>query len=277
MLRGAMRFLLLCSVLACQVPAPEEPAGLPEQEDEPAARTANRFHPLHAAREEMQERGLIPTGLRPMVPTGYACPEASSFFGARTRGDGSLRDTRFYHGYHSGLDIPVPIGTPILAVARGVVVFEDDGTGDGIAGIQLIIQHAPRNTGLRLWLYSVYKHLAEPSPLQLGEIVEVGQVVGRVGQPGGEHYAEKEGPHVHLTMFGSPVRDYVADRMFGPRAGFWVDPLALFRGPPLRSEEIAELPPSELLVNVPIQLADRTRIPLGTRAVWPVACRSARH
>ncbi|MBM3559674.1 MAG: hypothetical protein FJX53_07335 [Alphaproteobacteria bacterium] len=67
----------------------------------------------------MRARGLLPTGLDIVYPADAECPVSNSPFAASRRGDGSQRSPRFYRGRHSGMDIPVPEGTSILAVADG--------------------------------------------------------------------------------------------------------------------------------------------------------------
>ena len=72
--------------------------------------------------EEQQAVGLISTGLKPLYPIQDSCLEVSSPFASLTRYDGSQRTPFSNHGYHGGMDISLKIGTPIIAVADGVVV-----------------------------------------------------------------------------------------------------------------------------------------------------------
>jgi hypothetical protein len=123
-----------------------------------------------ATLEVLRARGLDSTGLRPVYPTAHSCPEIGSPFAATTRADGSRRNSRFFHGLHSGADIYVPEGTPILAIAAGEVVNKY--RGYGIGGIDLILRHSPDDTGRAEWIYSSYKHLKALPTHAIGQRLE---------------------------------------------------------------------------------------------------------
>ena len=79
-------------------------------------------------------------------------------------------------GLHFGLDFSVPCGTPLVAVADGVVAYVDN----------LSFGSAPHNVILRheaIGLTSLYGHLLDTSPLQAGQIVTQGQLIGYSGDP----------------------------------------------------------------------------------------------
>src|SRR3989338_4266507 len=134
-----------------------------DDSDQPSNREISQkyFRPTRASLSGLRERGLEETGLVAVYPKDAVCPQANSFFADGKRGDGSPRNPRFNHGMHAGLDIPAPAGTPILAIADGVVVAKKEETPDGIGGIGIVIQHAPADTGYSVWLYTRYKHLKE--------------------------------------------------------------------------------------------------------------------
>jgi len=235
--------------------------------------TIGAFFPQRAIVEAMRRRGFLATGLKPVYPADAKCPEANSFFADTTRGDGSTRNARFYVGYHGGLDIPAPEGTPILAVADGTLVHA--GEGGSIGGIGIVLRHAPEDTGFPLWVYTEYKHLREPPNLELGRRVRMGEVIaysGKTGTVGSRAYGAAGHPHLHLTAWYAPGDQYRAGRMLIPLGGQWMDPLALFRGTPLASAEIAALPEQAKKTPLPYKRTNGRVVPSHARIVWPFAC-----
>lgn len=104
---------------------------------------------------------------------------------------------------HTGEDIAAPIGTPVLAIADGKVMWADWGTklpGDNshagwvsrfyldkdFCGIPVILEHDD--------CYSIYSHLNE-TDLNNFEMVKQGQIIGRVGNTG-----YSTGPHLHWEI-----------------------------------------------------------------------------
>ena len=69
-----------------------------------------------------EDEPIAPTGLKPVYPAQARCAEIVSLFGAQTRYDGSMRQRNAFGGYHGGIDITLPEGTPLLALAAGTVV-----------------------------------------------------------------------------------------------------------------------------------------------------------
>jgi murein DD-endopeptidase MepM/ murein hydrolase activator NlpD len=98
-----------------------------------------------------------------------------------------------YDGSHVGVDIRAPIGTPVLAIANGVVVkTKFDETGDGK---YIVIRH--ENVvfgGESQTLYSSYLHLAEIA-VEEGQKISKGAVIGKVGMTG-----ITTTPHLHFQI-----------------------------------------------------------------------------
>ena len=98
---------------------------------------------------------------------------------------------------HTGLDFAAPSGTPIVAVARGVVT---EVGYDGAYGNKTVIT---LDDGTELWFCHQTSYA-----VSVGESVTPGQVIGYVGSTG-----NTTGPHLHLEVrpgAGDPVDPYAA-------------------------------------------------------------------
>lgn len=110
-------------------------------------------------------------------------------------------------GSHPGLDIPLAVGTPVLAMMNGVVertVERSWGFGNTVVVRHFDVPH-PEQEGLKEDLYSVYAHLSEIHVVE-GDVVRRGQMVGASGQTG-----IATTPHLHVQM----------DREDAPFHPFW--------------------------------------------------------
>ncbi|OOZ38991.1 hypothetical protein BOW53_13395 [Solemya pervernicosa gill symbiont] len=231
------------------------------------------FSPMGSSYSQIKAGGLVETGLKPIYPANADCPDIDSPFAATTRGDGSRRSQRFFHGHHSGSDIPIPEGTPILAVAAGTVVEVSEGAN--IGGLALILQHSPEQTGLPLWSYSQYKHLQQLPDYKVGDRLNMGDTVGNTGTTGttGGYYGASGHSHLHLALFTSPNDRYEKRRSFIPDQGKWLDLMALYRGEPFDSRALADLPRGEKKVTIPYRLTTGETVPVETKVIWPYACK----
>lgn len=124
-------------------------------------------------------QAVVVDGLRlqvaQMVPGGLLY----SRFGARGSAGGG-------GGYHRGIDISAPRGTPIRAAAAGEVVEMGH---SGAYGRLLRIRHSPH-------VETVYAHLSAFAPqLAVGRAVAAGEVIGHVGMSG-----RATGPHLHFEV-----------------------------------------------------------------------------
>ena len=91
-----------------------------------------------------------------------------------------------WKGYHTGQDYAQPEGTPVRAVASGVVF--DDNPGSSY-GEYVQIDHG---NGYQ----TLYGHLKSGSKrVRVGDTVQTGQVIGLVGQTG-----NVTGPHLHFEV-----------------------------------------------------------------------------
>ncbi len=108
-----------------------------------------------------------------------------SFYGNRRSYNGSP-----FTYFHTGLDFCGGVGTDIYAVAAGVVVFAGPLT---VRGNATMIDHG--------WgIYTGYMHQSEIL-VKVGDKVEAGQLIGRIGGTG-----RVTGAHLHLEVFTGGVQ-----------------------------------------------------------------------
>ena len=110
--------------------------------------------------------------------------------------------------FHHGIDVALPVGTPLTAPADGVVVKKGNGPSGGVT---LILKHEDNR-------HTVYYHLQKPSHLLKGTRVERGELIAYSGNTGAS-----TGPHLHFEVRRSA------------RWGDTVDPM-----PYLQAEETPE-------------------------------------
>lgn len=108
--------------------------------------------------------------------------------------------------HHTGQDFPAAVGTPIYAVASGIILSP---TAGGWAGTNVVIQHF--NGGATL-----YAHMSK-RVVSTGQAVKAGQLIGYVGVTG-----RTFGAHLHMEYYKpgvTPGKVYEAS-----------DPMAFIRG-----------------------------------------------
>ena len=216
---------------------------------------------------------IRPSGLQPQYPSQVICPEIASPFGAQTRFDGSRRPAWEFGGYHGGIDISVPEGTPLLSLAAGAVVSK--GEGGQLEGNYLWLRHGPEDTGLEYWVYAKYQHLESLPDLPIGARVKRGQAVARSGKTGttGGHFGASSYPHLHLTTRRSSKDDLNVGSRGSTGGQNLFDPLAIYHDARAMSHDPADSRPDQPTVAIPYVTTDGQVWPQNTRVVWPVACR----
>ena len=247
-------------------------------------------------------RGMFETGLRPQFAANVRCRGIDENWAINYT---YKRDREAYHG---GIDMPAPFGTPIVAAASGTVVgvYSDP---DSYRGIEVILRHTPQDTGIPLYIYTVYAHLEKKPTLSVGDRVRLGDVVGltgntgrtperrrgrrqggdRGGRSGGRGNLAGDGggsgrlggggsqgrrPAVHFAVYYSASPKYAAlPQIVIPADGYWMDPNALYRGrPPFDSNSVRALPAAEKRVPIPYMLPNHEVFPAGTKLIWPYTC-----
>ncbi|PWH19705.1 MAG: hypothetical protein DDG59_02015 [Anaerolineae bacterium] len=104
----------------------------------------------------------------------------------------------FRNVVHTGIDIPLKVGTPIYAAGDGRVAWSGYGlmsgeyNPDDPYGLAVVIRHDFGYEGQTL--YTVYGHLSETT-LVVGQPIKSGEVVGLSGATG-----KVTGPHLHFEV-----------------------------------------------------------------------------
>ncbi len=89
---------------------------------------------------------------------------------------------------HDGIDIAAPLGTEVVAVNDGVV--ESIECND-LYGITVVLKHTDGKK-------TTYSNLEDSIELEQGQVIEQGNIVGKIGQTAVFEIAE--GPHLHFEM-----------------------------------------------------------------------------
>lgn len=101
---------------------------------------------------------------------------------------------------HHGIDMSNRVGERVRAAAAGVVIWSADGRQDEVDYFQnspsygnvILIEHYNQYRGQTL--YTLYGHLSAAF-VEVGDIVEMGEVIGLVGNTG-----QVTGPHLHFEV-----------------------------------------------------------------------------
>ncbi len=126
------------------------------------------------------------------------------FYSTLFFGQYDLDHAREFTGTHPGLDLKLPVGTPVGACAGGRVsaVRRDDALG-----LYVIIEHRHPTDGT---FFSIYGHLNSVA-VKNGDVVSSGQTIGAVGQSG-----NATAPHLHWQIdIGRPGESH---QIYAPAA-----------------------------------------------------------
>lgn len=126
----------------------------------------------------------------PGIPTGNIVWPVRGFVTQRWGENPDRYYKKYGIPYHNGLDIAAPLGTPVVAIAAGDVMYSD--YDDGGYGNYVRIYHPS------LRIHSVVAHLKQIL-VRPGVRVRAGEIIGLCGSTG-----DSSGPHVHLeTRLGT--------------------------------------------------------------------------
>ena len=163
----------------------ERVEGLPQKTVTPDPQTAARIEREQAAVAQARKRD----DAREDFLHGFALPVAdariSGVYGSQRIDNGTPKAP------HMGLDMAVPVGTPVHAPAAGIVTFAEPDLV--LTGGTVLIDHG-------YGLSSSFLHMSRLD-VKVGDRVERGKVIGAAGMTG-----RASGPHVHWGFNWFDVR-----------------------------------------------------------------------
>ncbi|MFJ8667742.1 M23 family metallopeptidase [Streptomyces sp. NPDC093600] len=168
--------------------AAEEAAAKASAAEKAAAEAKKKAEEEAAAKAEAERLAKL--------AASYALPTSSYTITSTFGESGSMWSS----GYHTGLDLAAPTGTPVKAVHGGTI---KSAGWSGSYGYRIVLELAD---GTEVW----YCHLSSMT-VGAGQSVGTGETIGRVGATG-----NVTGPHLHLEVHTA--------------GGSGVDPSAWLRG-----------------------------------------------
>jgi len=102
--------------------------------------------------------------------------------------------------HHNGVDIGIPVGTPVISVSDGIVVRADNSDENGYGNF-IIIEHLDDSLfGEDSKFYSAYAHLSKMN-VDVGDEVKKGSEIGLSGgEKGATGAGNSTGPHLHFEL-----------------------------------------------------------------------------
>ncbi len=143
----------------------------------------------------------------PLYPTPWEPTPNDHFYFSRPIGANEINWPTAHYRYggtfiesfiHTGVDIPAPKGTPVMAAGSGTVIWEGYGLYfqsekfSDPYGLAIAIKHDFGYKGSAL--YTIYGHL-DAIHVERGEKVNGGDIIGLVGETG-----KTTGPHLHFEV-----------------------------------------------------------------------------
>jgi murein DD-endopeptidase MepM/ murein hydrolase activator NlpD len=154
---------------------------------------------------------------------------------------------------HRGVEFPSPSGTPVLAAARGQVIFAGDDMSEKVAlwpefyGNYIVIEHNIPGQPV----YTLYAHLSEINVVT-GQVISTGEEIGLVGASGSAigshlHFEVRQGQNTYFStrnpeLWLVPIESAgaLAGRIYDPAGG---QPRGTVRIQPMDNGKIAQSRP----------------------------------
>ena len=167
------------------VSAPAEESILPEK---PAVVEVLAPEPVEEAPPVMPELEIDDTPVIAEAPRLIVTPVHGEVVMAFSVDELAYNPTLEDWRTHDGVDIQAASGTTVLAACNGTVLSVSD---DALMGTTVVVEH---DGGYR----TTYANLQAHPPVEAGELVSAGQILGAVGDTAAAESAQ--GPHLHFSV-----------------------------------------------------------------------------
>jgi len=199
--------------------------------------------------------GSAPIDLGNVTPVSIPYAPVEHFYFGRPISNDSVNYPSYNYTYggtennnrpiHHGDDFQNPYGTPVMAVADGVIEYAGDdihkifGPQPNFYGNVIVIRHTFTDSNKQP-VFSLYGHLSQII-VQTGQTVVGGQLIGLVGSAG-----VAIGPHLHLEVRVGDPANYNATR----NPGLWLIPFPATGAIAGRVTDLYGVPLANLVVRV---------------------------
>lgn len=165
-------------------PAPE----IPIKEEPPQVVEVLSPEPVPTAAPAMPEIEIDDTPVIAEAPRLIVTPVHGDVLAAFSVDELAYNHTLEDWRIHDGIDIAAVSGTTVLAACNGTVLSVED---DIFMGTTVVVEH---EGGYQ----TTYANLQNDPPVEAGEIVSAGQIIGAVGTTASVESAQ--GPHLHFSV-----------------------------------------------------------------------------
>ena len=175
-----------------ETPAEELPAAAPVEapviEEPPAVAEVLAPEPVKEQAPPMPEIEIDPTPVIAEAPRLIVTPVHGEVVMAFSVDELAYNPTLEDWRTHDGVDIQAASGATVLAACNGTVLSVRD---DALMGTTVVVDHAGG-------YQTTYANLQPHPPVEAGEIVSAGQILGAVGDTAAAESAQ--GPHLHFSV-----------------------------------------------------------------------------
>lgn len=164
------------------------PAEVPAEKETPAVVEVLATEPMEEESPSMPELEIDDAPVMAEAPRLIVTPVHGDVVMAFSADELTYNPTLEDWRTHDGVDLQAASGTTVLAACNGTVLSVRD---DALMGTTVVVEH----TG---GYQTTYANLQSRPPVEAGEMVSAGQIIGAVGTTATAESAQ--GPHLHFSV-----------------------------------------------------------------------------